>query len=253
MLLLDAGNSTIKAQWWQGSMLQSSFSCCFENGWQPCFEKRLGEIDASHCYYSTGQVEVFESKLLSSLLKFMRPDNIHKFEALGCSHGVRSAYQSPGSLGVDRWLCLLAARHLLAHHDVIIVDAGSAITVDLMNGSGQHQGGAILPGFNTSLARFKAILHRADFDHPDISNNDVPGSSTEACIQINYQPTSEAVVEGLIDRWYPRLATGAALIVTGGDANRVRRHPDREFRVVPDLVFKGMRLQIGKGSNESIF
>jgi type III pantothenate kinase len=252
MLLLDAGNSTIKAQWWQGSTLQSSFSCHFENSWQSCFEKRLGEIDASQCHYSTGQVEAFESELLNSLQKFMRPDNIHKFVALESSHGVRSGYQSPGSLGVDRWLCLLAARHLLVQ-DVIIVDAGSAITVDLMNSSGQHQGGAILPGFNTSLARFKKILHRADFDHADISKIDAPGCSTEACIQINYQPTSEAVVERLIDRWYQRLATDAALIVTGGDANRVRRHPDRKFRVVPDLVFKGMRLQIGKGSNESIF
>ena len=122
-----------------------------------------------------------------------------------------------------------------------------------MNSSGQHQGGAILPGFNTSLARFKQILHRADFNHPDISKNDAPGCSTEACIQIKYQPTNEAVLECLIDRWYPRLATDAVLIVTGGDANRVRRHPDRKFRVVPDMVFKGMRLQIGKGGNESIF
>jgi len=252
MLLLDAGNSTIKAQWWQGSVLQSSFTCRFENGWQSCFEKRLGEINASRCHYSTGQVEAFESELLSSLQKFMRPDNIDKFVALESNHGVRNAYQSPGNLGADRWLCLLAARHLLAQ-DVIIVDAGSAITVDLMTGKGQHLGGAILPGFNTSLARFKQILHRADFDHPDISKNEEPGCSTEACIQINYESTDEAVIDRLIDRWSRRLANDAVLIVTGGDANRMRRRSGRHSRVVPDLIFKGMRLQIGKGSNESIF
>lgn len=245
MLLLDAGNSTIKAQWWRGSALQSSFSCRLENGWQSRFEKRLGEIDARHCHYSSGQPDEFESELLGILHQVIQPGNIHKFVPLKCSHGVRNAYQAPGGIGADRWLCLLAARHLVAQ-DVIIVDAGSAITVDLMNSKGQHLGGAILPGFNTSLERFKQILHRADFNHPDISKNDEPGCSTEACIQIDYESTDEAIVEQLIGRWYQRLASDAALIVTGGDANRLRQPRDRQFRVVPDLVFEGMRLQMGQ-------
>lgn len=245
MLLLDAGNSTIKGQWWQGPALQSSFSCRLENGWQSRFEKRLGEIDVGHCHYSSGQPDEFESELLGILHQVIQPGNIHKFVPLKCSHGVRIAYQTPGGLGADRWLCLLAARHLVAQ-DVIIVDAGSAITVDLMNSKGQHLGGAILPGFNTSLERFKQILHRADFNHPDISKNDEPGCSTEACIQIDYESTDEAIVENLIGRWYQRLASDAALIVTGGDANRLRQPRDRQFRVVPGLVFEGMRLQMGQ-------
>ncbi len=246
MLLLDAGNSTIKGQWWQGPALRSSFSCRLENGWQSRFEKRLGEIDVGHCHYSSGQPDEFESELLGILHQVIQPGNIHKFVPLKYSHGVRNAYQAPGGLGADRWLGLLAARHLVAQ-DVIIVDAGSAITVDLMNSKGQHLGGAILPGFNTSLERFKQILHRADFNHPDISKNDEPGCSTEACIQIDYESTDEAIVEQLIGRWYQRLASDAALIVTGGDANRLRQPRDRQFRVVPDLVFEGMRLQMGQG------
>ena len=245
MLLLDAGNSTIKGQWWQGPALRSSFSCRLENGWQSRFEKRLGEIDVGHCHYSSGQPGEFESELLGILHQVIDPCNIHQFVPLKGSHGVRNAYQAPGALGADRWLCLLAARHLVAQ-DVIIVDAGSAITVDLMNSKGQHLGGAILPGFNTSLERFKQILHRADFNHPDISKNDEPGCSTEACIQIDYESTDEAIVEQLIGRWYQRLASDAALIVTGGDAYRLRQPRDRQFRVVPDLVFEGMRLQMGQ-------
>ena len=245
MLLLDAGNSTIKGQWWQGPALRSSFSCRLENGWQPRFEKRLGEIDVGHCHYSSGQPDEFESELLDILHQVIEPGNINKFVPLKYSHGVRNAYQAPSGLGADRWLCLLAARHLVAQ-DVIIIDAGSAITVDLMNSKGQHLGGAILPGFNTSLERFKQILHRADFNHPDISKNDEPGCSTEACIQIDYESTDEAIVENLIGRWYQRLASDAALIVTGGDAYRLRQPRDRQYRVVPDLVFEGMRLQMGQ-------
>jgi len=245
MLLLDAGNSTIKGQWWQGPALRSSFSCRLENGWQSRFEKRLGDIDPGHCHYSSGQPDEFESELLGILHQIIQPGNIHKFVPLKCSHGVRNAYQAPGGLGADRWLCLLAARHLVAK-DKIIVDAGSAITVDLMNSKGQHLGGAILPGFNTTPERFKQILHRADFNHPDINKNDEPECSTEACIQIDYESTDEAIVENLICRWYQRLASDAALIVTGGDAYRLRQPRDRQFRVVPDLVFEGMRLEMGQ-------
>jgi type III pantothenate kinase len=243
MLLVDAGNSTIKAQWWRESVLEYSFSCRVEEGWQSFFEARLVEIEADYCHYSCGQVDALESELLGSVHQFFQADNIHKFASLESCRGVRNAYQSPGGLGVDRWLCLLGAARLVSQ-DVIVVDAGSAITVDLMRGDGQHLGGAILPGFNTSLAHFKRILHRVDFDHPDIGKNDEPGCSTEACIQINYPSTDEAYVERLIDRWFERLAPGAALIVTGGDASRVKWHRGHNYRVVPDLVFKGMRRQL---------
>ena len=115
-----------------------------------------------------------------------------------------------------------------------------------VRGDGQHLGGAILPGFNTTLERFKQILHMADFTHPDISKNDEPGCSTEACIHIDYVPTDVAVVEGLIDRWIGRLASDAVLIVTGGDANRIQSGRYKHLRIVPDLVFRGMLQQIAR-------
>jgi type III pantothenate kinase len=243
MLLLDAGNSVIKAQCWRGTSLQYSFSCRTVTGWQSSFEARLGEVEASHCHYTAGQVDQLEAALLKSLRHFFAPANIHKFASLECSHGVRNAYQPPGGIGVDRWLCLIAAA-ALTPKDVMIVDAGSAITVDLLRSDGQHLGGAILPGFNTSIARFKQILHRADFDHADIDKNADPGCSTEACIQIDYEQTDSAVVEQLIDRWRARLTPEAELIVTGGDANRITSHRYNYIRIVPDLVFQGMRRQL---------
>lgn len=243
MLLLDAGNSAIKAQWWQRDSLQYSFSCRMVTGWQPVFESRLRDTDASHCHYTSGQVDQLEVELLTSLDDFFAPENIHKFVALEVSHGVRNAYRPANGIGVDRWLCLLGAA-AINHNDVMIVDAGSAITLDLLRADGQHLGGAILPGFNTPIARFKQILHRADFDHADISKNDEPGCSTEACIQIDYETTDEAIVEELIDRWHGRLAPGAALIITGGDADRIKSHRFSNVRIVPDLVFQGMRKKL---------
>jgi type III pantothenate kinase len=141
-------------------------------------------------------------------------------------------------------LCLLgvAAR---VQQGAVIIDAGSAITIDLLRADGQHLGGAILPGFNTSLARFKEIMRKADFDHPDIAKTDEPGCSTEACINIDYLPTDAEIVRQLVDRWFGRLAVDAVLIVSGGDASLIGRHEEHRFLIMPDLVFRGMRRQLG--------
>ena len=245
MLLLDVGNSAIKAQWWLDNELQYFFSARYAPNWQSRFAAFLTQIKVENCYYSSVQKESLESDLLGSLNQFFPTASIHKITPLDSCHGVRNAYQPAEAIGVDRWLCLLGAADL-TQHDVMIVDAGSAITVDLLRGDGQHLGGAILPGFNTTLERFKQILHMADFTHPDISKNDEPGCSTEACIHIDYVPTDVAVVEGLIDRWIGRLASDAVLIVTGGDANRIQSGRYKYLRIVPDLVFRGMLQQIAR-------
>ena len=59
--------------------------------------------------------------------------------------GLKNAYQNFKTLGVDRWLAMLAAYHS-AESAVCIVDCGSALTIDLINAEGQHEGGFIVPG-----------------------------------------------------------------------------------------------------------
>ena len=132
----------------------------------------------------------------------------------------------------------------VAESDVMIIDAGSAITVDLLKKDGQHLGGAILPGFNTSLERFKTMLNVADFNHTDINANQLPGCSTESCIHINYGDSVKTYLGQLIDRWFGLLADDAILIVSGGDAGLVETNAQHATLHIPDLVFRGMRQQL---------
>ena len=60
--------------------------------------------------------------------------------------GVTIAYDQPEKLGVDRWLAMLAAEDEFPNCLKVIVDCGTAITVDVVDQSGQHQGGYIVPG-----------------------------------------------------------------------------------------------------------
>src|SRR5574337_1159820 len=64
---------------------------------------------------------------------------------------VKNAYEQAEKLGVDRWLNLIAARQQTSD-PVCIVDCGSFLTIDMMDESGQHQGGYITSGLDMMYA-----------------------------------------------------------------------------------------------------
>lgn len=251
MLLVDIGNSTIKLQSWQTEGLQSSAGIRIKSGWTDFLQHYLASVEASKCHYACVPGSLAKDEFHRCLDGKVIPKNRHKLASGKSAAGVVSAYPEAQRLGVDRWLALLGGAGV-TKRDAIIVDAGSAITVDLLREDGLHLGGAILPGFNTSIRRFKEILSVADFNHAEIAENEKPGCSTESCIHINYEAGESGYLGRLIDRWFGLLASNAILIVSGGDAGRVTRHPNHDYQIIPDLVFRGMRRQL-ECSNENIF
>jgi type III pantothenate kinase len=245
MLLLDVGNSAIKGQWWCDGELHSSFTCRRSDNWQARFIATLSEINATQCHYASVADLALEEQLLDCLNQFFPINAQFRLRAQKSFAGVRNGYEKPECLGVDRWLALIGAADF-APVDKLIVDAGSAITIDLLCKNGDHLGGAILPGFNTSIDRFKNIMSKANFNHPDIANITEPGCSTEACIQLNSgaRLTVESKVAKLIGSWFQRLDANALLIVAGGDAELIKRHGRYPRYEIPDLVFRGMRKQL---------
>jgi type III pantothenate kinase len=61
--------------------------------------------------------------------------------------GIRTLYQDPSKLGADRWAAIIGAR-ALSNTNTLIVNAGTATTIDLLGGNGVHYGGWILPGLS---------------------------------------------------------------------------------------------------------
>jgi type III pantothenate kinase len=59
-----------------------------------------------------------------------------------------NAYDDISQLGVDRWLSLIAIYELQPQQNCLIIDIGSAITIEVLNNNGQHQIGWIMPGFD---------------------------------------------------------------------------------------------------------
>ena len=238
MILLDCGNSQIKAQHWRSGFLQQSFSQAYTDDWESALAEWFGAQAGSHCYLCSVLDSDRQGRLDSELERFF-PDAITRFGTEAEAFGVVNGYTSPAQLGVDRWLALLAAADLVGGN-CMIIDAGSAITLDLLDGQQKHLGGAILPGCNTSLDDFKRIFSHIDFSAPEIADCVEPGSSTVAAIQIDYANSSIEALSDLVERWSKRLSEKPTILLAGGDAYRVQRELQRSSRIVPDLVFRGM-------------
>lgn len=94
--------------------------------------------------------------------------------------GVRTLYQEPDKLGADRWSAVIAAR-ALSKSSALIVNAGTATTIDLLGSNGVHYGGWILPGLELmqkSLESSTAQLPLATRDESKLSF----GTSTNQAI-----------------------------------------------------------------------
>lgn len=92
--------------------------------------------------------------------------------------GLISGYEQPEKLGVDRWLAMLAA--WVAYGDAfMLIDAGTAITIDHVTASGVHRGGAIAPGLSSLMA---SLGRNAALPNAEFINGMELGKGTEHCI-----------------------------------------------------------------------
>jgi type III pantothenate kinase len=115
-----------------------------------------------------------------------------------------------------------------------IVDCGTAITVDLLDAHGRHQGGLISPG----LTLMKQSLGQGTEALPvsQASHGFGLADSTEAAI---YSGTLMAAI-GLVEHVLAQHPSGVRLILTGGDAELIAGQLDAAADVDPDLVLRGL-------------
>lgn len=159
---------------------------------------------------------------------------------------IRVAVPRPDMVGIDRLLGAAAAYHRRsAKGAVIVVDIGSAITVDLVSSEGAFLGGAILPGVGMSaraMHQFTDLLPELDTSYWADTPPEVVGTSTEPAILSGLFWGTIGAVNELIDRMHQGLQTAAEIFLTGGGSQTVSRFLDAQPEVVPDLVLEGIEL-----------
>ncbi|MFK7828901.1 MAG: type III pantothenate kinase [Congregibacter sp.] len=217
LLLIDVGNSSVKWCFIDSAGEVGARGNAEADRLLPMLEFELAQISSGLRVFVSSVAAQASNQTLRMTL-----------ESLGCSvwfasarselGGLRNSYADPSKMGVDRWLAMLAARALSTQR-VCVIDAGSALTIDIVGHTGQHEGGYILPG--------KALMQNAL-----LSNTDRVRFESEVPPQlVPGRSTAEAVSHGLLLAQCGTIALAVAeaqreeplaqVFLTGGDAAEI--------------------------------
>lgn len=241
MLLLDAGNSSLKCLLVETDRRQR-FDWNAEWVWQQISDafSDWGEQPAWLASVAPAAVTARIEASWNSLYPGAPMRRLTSLPELG---GLSNGYEQPQQLGVDRWLALLGASER-AQGDAIVIDAGSAITLDLLSRRQGHLGGAILPGLQTGPERFYSLFPQIDFSDPALQPGDRPGRNTFDCLHPVGGKALLPQLTKLLRQWRGLLEEPVSVLLCGRDAEALAAALPVESRIEPELVFRGMLKQI---------
>ncbi len=162
-------------------------------------------------------------------------------EALVVDHrlhtGLTLRYHRPEEMGADRVVNAAYAYHRWGA--CIVVDFGTATTLDVVNQAGEYLGGCIVPGVNISmdaLFMHASRLPRIEVERPE----HVIGRSTEEAMRSGVYFGYVSMVDGLVERMREEAGIVGSVIATGGLASRIRGDSRTVNEVLTELPLVGM-------------
>ena len=160
------------------------------------------------------------------------------------AYGVVNNYDQPAQLGSDRFVALVAARKAFPKQNCIVIDCGTAVTIDALSYDGVFCGGVIIPGlklWSDSLIKRAGQLNEHQIDETDLFAKDTAQAIGSGSI---FGLTS--AVEGIATRMSQKLekqtkvGEASRLVICGGDAELVSNYSQLEFELMPNLVLIGL-------------
>ena len=158
--------------------------------------------------------------------------------------GVTCGYDEPRRLGADRWVAMLAAWNL-CNGAICVIDAGTAVTLDLVDSRGQHLGGLILAGPRVaasalSLQTSEIGATRASDDMPE--GLAILGHSTDEAVAYGAMLSVAAAVDRALQIICAQLGDTVQVLLTGGDAPALTPWLQSTVQYRQHLVLEGLAL-----------
>jgi type III pantothenate kinase len=257
MLLIDAGNTRIKWALVQGmDWLLSGVLPVGQAG-------ELTQHFSVHCDKIGKALHDIEQVWVSNVAGNEVQLQINKFDAgrdvkvrfiVACEEqcGVRNGYSRPGQLGSDRWAALVGAWHLV-RKECLVVNSGTATTIDALSGQGEFMGGLILPGVDLMLGSLYETTGQLM-----TSGNEKLLSGLPAEYDPFPKNTADAMFSGAIQASCGAIQgqhalledESAPVVLSGGTAELLQDHLKMPLRIVDGLVLQGL-LIIAKEAGET--
>ena len=247
MIAVDVGNTFIKTAYFNAGEIAGinyvpTQTCIDEGG----FFRLLPET-----YSDAGEAVAIVS-VRKAALDIIARETFTKFGAgpfivdADTDTGIRNLYLSKDTLGLDRLVTAAAAWKLYSEKNrpVIVVDMGTATTVDLVSKEGEFIGGLIVPGIKSALA---GLLIAAP-ELPDVKIERIQtliGRTTYECMSSGAMAAHAGMIRGVCEMIDP----GAVVLITGGMAEAVLNWLPGRFIFDENLLMKGLKIIYDRNHN----
>jgi len=256
-LLVDAGNSAIKWSLLDGGKLSKMKNYQYKKS--PSIEVYYSVLEEQLKTSKVGEVvmvSVLGADYIEATKKYTQQTNLQfiNVESRAKLSGVTNAYAEPHKLGADRLVAMVGAYHLDLSQAAIVIDSGTATTIDAIDSKGQHLGGLILPGldlcsqsllerteqlalFNEGYEAYEENIFSTD-TRQAIENGSLYGL-VGAISNICKKMEEEIKLRSLQN---DRGKTIVRKLVCGGSAKKLLLHLPSEFIYCEDLVIQGLKI-----------
>lgn len=154
--------------------------------------------------------------------------------------GIRIAYAKPENLGVDRYVAMIGA-HANYRRACVLVDCGTAVTIDALTADGQHLGGLIFPGLKTMQDAL--IKQTANIKRDEVRGDAVLfAKDTVQAVYGGCLRTLVAAIDTLTAAMAAQMGEVVMRILSGGDAELLAGRLNDQYELDRLLVIKGLRV-----------
>ncbi len=233
-IVIDCGNTNTKIAFYkEGNKTEMVF---------------LSKEESIKKFLQNNKTEKYENGILSSVReREEETENYLKAELdffLKLTHNtpipVKNCYETPQTLGIDRIAAAVGANNLFPDTSLLVIDAGTAITIDFVSEKGEYKGGNILPGIDM---RFRALNEFTDrlplLSKSETKNKNIIGQNTKEAIIKGVQEGLIFEIEGYIE-YFRQKKQDLKVLITGGDTFFFDKKLKNTIFAVDDLVINGL-------------
>lgn len=249
IIVLDIGNSKTHIATWHHNELRTPLAVASDDD-KAVADAILAHLDSAPDRTAAAVIGSVVAAATNRVTKIVQ-DSLDA-DALIVGHSIPLPMdvdvKDAGAVGVDR-ICAAYAAYERIETGCIIVDFGTAVTVDLVDDEGTFLGGAILPGLDLQLRSLHDHTSALPLAKPDVPT--LPyGRNTEEAIQTGVCRGLAGAVRALVEGYAAHLCRWPQTIATGGDLAFMKPHVDFIDTFVTDLTLRGIGLSYTKHLSE---
>jgi type III pantothenate kinase len=238
--LFDSGNSRLHFASWDGNtvkgILHVPYPCTLDL-FPELIRKLLFSIPAPEKIAACSVSPLYREPLFR-ILHLLLPDKV-VIARNAADIGLKVAYENPAEYGIDRALAAWRAWGIFKK-SCVVIDIGTAITVDAIDNNSEVRGGFIFPGgeiMSNALAAQTGLPKVS----PEMNCREI-GRSTKSCIACGITGGLIGAVEALHAKASAEVGSGERVVITGGGAEKLLMHLSFPAEYYPNLVLEGLGL-----------